>query len=51
MMRIKENYYIKKYYVRFGNNKRAKNKEIAKSIGKRLKVYGTLKEEKRSSKR
>mgnify|MGYP000110936533 FL=1 len=44
MMRIKENYYIKKYYGDFVLLKRAKNKENCKKVLEKVGVYGTLKE-------
>ena len=44
MMRIKENYYIKKYYGDFVLLKRAKNKENCKKVLEKVGVYGTLRE-------
>ena len=43
MMRIKENYYIKKYYGDFVLLKRAKNKENCKKVLEKVGVYGTTK--------
>ena len=44
MMRMKENYYIKKYYGDFVLLKRAKNKENCKKVLEKVGVYGTLRE-------
>ena len=44
MIRMKENYYIKKYYGDFVLLKRAKNKENCKKVLEKVGVYGTLRE-------
>ena len=44
MIRMKENYYIKKYYGDFVLLKRAKNKENCKKVLDIVGVYGTLRE-------
>lgn len=44
MMRMKENYYIKKYYGNFVLLKQAKNKENCKKVLEKVGVYGTLRE-------
>ena len=40
LMRMKENYYIKKYYGDFVLLKRAKNKENCKKVLEKVGVYG-----------
>ena len=44
MIRMKKNYYIKKYYGDFVLLKRAKNKENCKKVLEKVGVYGTLRE-------
>ena len=44
MIRMKGNYYIKKYYGDFVLLKRAKNKENCKKVLEKVGVYGTLRE-------